>query len=50
MSIILTMICRPKDVILCEYSDYEGNSQLISRQILQKVTPGQIKGSVIYDK
>jgi len=50
MSFIQTIVCRSKDVILCEYTDYEGNFQQVSRVIIPKIKQNQAKGTIIYDK
>jgi hypothetical protein len=48
MSIILATIAKYPDNVLCEYTEFTGNFQQISRLILQKVTPDSKK--VIIDK
>ena len=37
MSIIYSLIARNLDVVLCEYSDYNGNFQQITRMLLRSV-------------
>jgi hypothetical protein len=36
MSIVYTIIAKEKDIILCDYSEYEGNFQNISLNLLKK--------------
>lgn len=49
MSIILSLIAKFPDVVLCEYSDFVGNFQQITRVVLQKLKPN-CKYSIEYDK
>jgi hypothetical protein len=37
MSIVYTLIAKNNNQVLCEYSDYSGNFELISRNLLKKV-------------
>jgi hypothetical protein len=37
MSLIYTLISRENDKVLCEYSEYHGNFEQISRGLLKKV-------------
>ncbi len=37
MSIVYTLICRANDIILSEYTDFHGNFEQISRNLLKKV-------------
>jgi len=39
MSIILSLIAKFPDVVLCEYSELEGNFRLITRVVLRKLKP-----------
>jgi len=49
MSIILSLIAKHPDVVLCEYSDFVGNFLQITRIILQRLKPN-CKYSIDYDK
>jgi hypothetical protein len=49
MSLILSLVARSPDVVLCEYSEFTGNFLQISRQILQKVKQ-DTKTSIAYDR
>ena len=48
MSIIYTMICKDKDKILCEYTEYHGNFEQISRGLLKNVL-SSYKATFSYD-
>ena len=37
MSIVYPVIAKSTDKILCEYSDYQGNFEQVSRNLLTKV-------------
>ena len=37
MSIIYTLIAKSNDNVLCEYTEYHGNFEQISRTLLKKV-------------
>jgi hypothetical protein len=37
MSIVYTLIAKLTDKILCEYTEYQGNFEQISRNLLKKV-------------
>jgi hypothetical protein len=49
MSIILSLIAKFPDIVLCEYSEFVGNFPQITRVVLQKLKPNS-KYSVEYDK
>jgi hypothetical protein len=49
MSIILSIIAKQPDNVLCEYTDYSGNFQQVSRLVLQKVNQNT-KCSINHDK
>ena len=49
MSIILSLVAKFPDVVLCEYSDFVGNFLQITRIILQRLKPN-CKYSIDYDK
>ena len=49
MSIIYALIARSSEVVLCEYTEYAGNFQQISRILLRKIKKGS-KYSIEYDK
>jgi len=49
MSIILSLIAKYPDVVLCEYSEFVGNFPQITRVVLQKLKPN-CKYSIEYDK
>lgn len=37
MSIVYTLICKGGDKVLCEHTDYQGNFEQVSRNLLRKV-------------
>jgi len=37
MSIVYTLICKNNDKVLCEYTEFQGNFEQISRNLLKKV-------------
>ncbi len=37
MSIVYTLICKGADKVLCEYTEYQGNFEQVSRSLLKKV-------------
>lgn len=37
MSIVYTLICKGTDKVLCEYTEYQGNFEQVSRSLLKKV-------------
>jgi hypothetical protein len=39
MSIVYTLICKGSDKVLCDYTDFQGNFEQISRNLLRKVQP-----------
>lgn len=39
MSIILSLIAKFPDIVLCEYSEFSGNFHQITRVVLQKLKP-----------
>ena len=49
MSFIYSLISRNSDVVLCEYTEYAGNFQQISRMLLRKIKKNS-KYSIEYDK
>ena len=49
MSIILSLVAKFPDVVLCEYSDFVGNFLQITRIMLQRLKPN-CKYSIVYDK
>ena len=48
MSILYALIAKNLDVVLCEYSEYNGNFQQITRTLLRKVQPNR-KFTIEYD-
>ena len=48
MSIIYTIICRDHDKVLCEYTDYHGNFEQITRSLIKR-TKSYAKASIVYD-
>ena len=50
MSLIYSLISKNKDTVLCEYTDFKGNFQQISRVILQKGIKKDSKYIINYDK
>jgi hypothetical protein len=48
MSIIYTLIARDSDKVLCEYSEYHGNFEQISRSLLKKVQKDH-RATFLYD-
>jgi len=50
MSIISSLVAKYPDVVLCEYSDFVGNFQQISRIILQKLNRECKYSMIDYDK
>lgn len=49
MSILYALIAKEPDVVLCEYTDYSGNFQQITRIILRKIKK-ESKYTIDYDK
>lgn len=49
MSIILSLIAKYPDIVLCEYSEFVGNFHQITRVVLQKLKPN-CKYSIEYDR
>ncbi len=39
MSIVYTLICKGRDKVLCEYTEFQGNFEQVSRNLLCKVQP-----------
>ncbi len=37
MSVVYTLICKGSDKVLCEFTEYQGNFEQISRSLLRKV-------------
>ena len=37
MTIVYTLICKGSDKVLCDYTDFQGNFEQISRNLLHKV-------------
>jgi vesicle-associated membrane protein 7 len=37
MSVVYTLICKGNDKVLCEFTEYQGNFEQISRSLLKKV-------------
>jgi len=50
MSIIYALIARHPDVVLCEFSQHQGNFLQISRVVLQKAIKPETKQIIKYDK
>ena len=50
MSFIYSLISKNKDTVLCEYTEFAGNFQQISRVILQKGIKINSKYIINYDK
>lgn len=48
MSIIYTLISKGDDKILCDYTEYSGNFEQISRSLLKKVEKNH-KATFSYD-
>ena len=48
MSLIYTIICRDHDKVLCEYTDYHGNFEQITRNLIKK-TKTYAKATIAYD-
>ena len=48
MSILYALIAKNFDIVLCEYSEYNGNYQQITRILLRKVQPNR-KFTIEYD-
>ena len=48
MSILYSLIAKILDVVLCEYSEYNGNFQQITRLLLRKVQPNR-RFTIEYD-
>ena len=48
MSILYALISKNLDKVLCDYSEYNGNFQLITRKLLPKVQPNK-KFTIEYD-
>lgn len=49
MSIIYALISKDFDCVLCEYTEYIGNFQQITRSILRKISSDS-KKTIDYDK
>lgn len=49
MSILYALIAKEPDVVLCEYTDYSGNFQQITRILLRKIKK-ESKYTIDYDK
>jgi hypothetical protein len=49
MSIKYSLISKEKDKVLCEYTDFIGNFEQISRELLKKVKSDS-RGTFLYDK
>ena len=50
MSIVYSLVARQPDVVLCEYSEHQGNFIQISRIVLQKAVKPETKQIIKYDK
>lgn len=37
MSIVYSLVCKDNDKVLCEYTEFQGNFEQISRNLLKKV-------------
>ena len=48
MSIVYSVIARYPDIVLCEFSEVEGNFPVISTGILKTVVPDS-KQTILYD-
>ena len=48
MSIIFTIVCRDYEKVLCEYTDYHGNFEQVTRSLIKKAK-GSAKASISYD-
>ena len=48
MSILYALIAKNLDIVLCEYSEYNGNFQQITRMLLRKVQPNR-RFTIEYD-
>ena len=48
MSIIYALIAKNEDQVLCEFTEYKGNFEQISRAILRKIKKNS-NGSLVYD-
>jgi hypothetical protein len=49
MSIIYSLIAKNSDIVLCEYTEYKGNFQQISRVVMRKMKKNT-KYSIEYEK
>lgn len=49
MSIIYALIAKNDDQVLCEYTEYKGNFEQISRMILRKIQKNS-RRALIYDE
>ena len=49
MSIIYAMIAKNDDQVLCEFTEYKGNFEQISRTILRKIQKNS-RGALTYDE
>ena len=49
MSIIYGLIAKNDDQVLCEYTEYKGNFEQISRMILRKIQKNS-RRALIYDE
>ena len=43
MPIYYAVIVKKRDVVLCEYTDYSGNFQQLTRQLFSKIEPDSKK-------
>jgi hypothetical protein len=49
MSIIYTVICKDTNTVLCDYAEYNGNFEVVSRTLLTKIKK-ESRGTFNYDK
>ena len=49
MSIIYALVAKNHDQVLCEYTEYKGNFEQISRTILRKIQKNS-RGVLTYDE
>ena len=50
MSLIYALIAKNKNIVLSEYTDYNGNFQQITREILENLNPENKTGVINYKK
>ena len=50
MSIIYSLIARSTDIVLCEYTEFAGNFQQVTRVLLRKATKKNTRFIFPYDK